>query len=498
MLKQKSNFSILEDDDNYYIDVEIAVAIIKDKKSGVKKQFEIQTLIFPKSKFKTAAEAKAWAKDKDFKSSKVDETGTSFRLRQKPPGKFKRLRTIDLGDGVKAVGGEMKKSKFMEMLKSIWALPDARFFAICDMFGTDNVFTELDQNPLWHGGHCFKSRHGGKRGKTTDESMKDQHGSKPNRGVKKFASNIDQKSAAETENKETWNGSRYENIPPGDREFVTEFGNKLEKAYIVYKDHVGIPAQGDKKYLDYMKKAANEILKNEDIRELAGMFATFDGQFIVNGHRHGQSNGGLTGTDIPVPGMPIFHFHFMEGGNGVTDAERSDGDHSHFEPRGGITGGNIFPSGSFLTSDSGIDMGVPEMDVPHLSKEFLEKRKINIMKLDAPRQIVIGALYVPFDENNPETVDTHGHACSKEEIQNAQIEFMRKMQLANVDLQHNFEKGYGFVVESYIAKDGDPDFIPGTWVVGVKVTDNNVWKQIVKGEIAGFSLAGSAFLREVA
>ena len=58
---------------------------------SVAKQSEIQSLIFPKGKF-TSAQAKKWAQDNGFKSSKVDETGTSFRLRQADPGKFKRFR----------------------------------------------------------------------------------------------------------------------------------------------------------------------------------------------------------------------------------------------------------------------------------------------------------------------------------------------------------------------------------------------------------------------
>lgn len=70
---------------------------------------KIQTLIFSKEKFKTADQAKKWAKDHNFKSGKVDETGESFRLRQVDPGKFKKgsLRTISLTDGVKSVIGTL-------------------------------------------------------------------------------------------------------------------------------------------------------------------------------------------------------------------------------------------------------------------------------------------------------------------------------------------------------------------------------------------------------
>lgn len=86
--------------------------------------FEVQTLVFPKKKDWTADSAKKWAKDHGFKASKVDETNTSFRLRQREPGEFRRLRTICVNPGdesassenckVQAVGGPRKKDVSVE------------------------------------------------------------------------------------------------------------------------------------------------------------------------------------------------------------------------------------------------------------------------------------------------------------------------------------------------------------------------------------------------
>lgn len=122
--------------------------------------------------------------------------------------------------------------------------------------------------------------------------------------------------------------------------------------------------------------------------------------------------------------------------------------------------------------------------------------EIKIQKIYKSQKIVIGAVYVPYDENDPTTVDSHGHACLREDIESACYEFMRKMNIHNIDLQHNFVSGYGYVVECYLAKAGDPLFKEGTWVAGVKVTDESVWAKIEDGEITGFSLAGSAHLRK--
>ncbi len=66
---------------------------------------EVQTVIFSKTRFKTAESAKSWARGHDFRADKVDETSVSFRLRQVEPGTCDRIRTDDkdIVPGVKLV-----------------------------------------------------------------------------------------------------------------------------------------------------------------------------------------------------------------------------------------------------------------------------------------------------------------------------------------------------------------------------------------------------------
>lgn len=101
----------------------------------------VQTLIFSKEIFDTAEQAKRWAEEHDFKSDKVDETETSFRLRQIDPDQFQEgsFRTIDITDGIKAVIGVLKAGAgdagdSLEM--AVWStayindLPDSAFLLI--------------------------------------------------------------------------------------------------------------------------------------------------------------------------------------------------------------------------------------------------------------------------------------------------------------------------------------------------------------------------------
>jgi hypothetical protein len=79
---------------------------------------EVQTLIFGKDKYPKASEAKAWASDHGFESGDVEETGESFRLLQRAPDKYARMRTIEMTEGVQAVIGFPKKS--LEAVKSLF------------------------------------------------------------------------------------------------------------------------------------------------------------------------------------------------------------------------------------------------------------------------------------------------------------------------------------------------------------------------------------------
>lgn len=80
--------------------------------------FEVQTLIFPKARWESAAAAQAWAGEHDFRTE-VDETETSYRLRQRDPDEFARLRTICIAPSrdtpmddcrIQAVGGPVRES----------------------------------------------------------------------------------------------------------------------------------------------------------------------------------------------------------------------------------------------------------------------------------------------------------------------------------------------------------------------------------------------------
>lgn len=99
------------------------------------------------------------------------------------------------------------------------------------------------------------------------------------------------------------------------------------------------------------------------------------------------------------------------------------------------------------------------------------------------KRIVYGEVYAP---NRP---DSDGEFMTSEHIEKAAHEFMRAKKLDQIDVLHNNKVVDGCcVVESFIAREDDKVFLPGSWVVGVYVADPGLWESIKKGEINGFSM----------
>lgn len=117
-----------------------------------------------------------------------------------------------------------------------------------------------------------------------------------------------------------------------------------------------------------------------------------------------------------------------------------------------------------------------------------------ILKTDAEKHFVTGIVYEPMVE------DTDGNYMTEEEITKAAHWFMKNA--GDADIQHCFEKAEGVeVVESYVAKcdmeiEGQP-IKKGTWLMTMEVSDSDVWGQIEKGEITGFSMGGKGAYSEV-
>ena len=115
---------------------------------------------------------------------------------------------------------------------------------------------------------------------------------------------------------------------------------------------------------------------------------------------------------------------------------------------------------------------------------------VRIKKLDQEEQIVFGEVYAP------RFPDSQGDFMTPDEIRKMAYNFLRKGVTSNIDVNHSQKQSGSYVVESFIAREDDPIFIPGSWVIGVKVPDPAIWRMVKSGELNGFSLDGLGIRHE--
>jgi hypothetical protein len=109
---------------------------------------------------------------------------------------------------------------------------------------------------------------------------------------------------------------------------------------------------------------------------------------------------------------------------------------------------------------------------------------VEFKKADDEQQVVLAEVYAPG------VPDSQGDFMTAEEIRLMAYGFMKKGQMGNVDREHDNQTFGATIVESFIARDGDPDFIPGSWVVGVYIPDPAQWANVKNGTFNGFSFDG--------
>lgn len=115
-----------------------------------------------------------------------------------------------------------------------------------------------------------------------------------------------------------------------------------------------------------------------------------------------------------------------------------------------------------------------------------------IVKMIEEKRLVYAEVYVP------DTPDAHGHEMTRDQIEKMAHNFLANARTMMIDVNHDNDTSYGCaMVESFIARDGDPDYMPGAWVAAVFVGNDAIWKAIKDGDITGFSFEGRGYVEEV-
>lgn len=150
---------------------------------------------------------------------------------------------------------------------------------------------------------------------------------------------------------------------------------------------------------------------------------------------------------------------------------------------------------------TGID-AVSIVENPAIESDFiaLKKQEIHLAKVDEEKRILMGAALIP---NKPifrkKDDDTFYVYFSRDTVRRASELFFMNSKQNNATLEHEMEIQGLSVVESWIVEDEKMDKsntygfdVPkGTWMISMKVENDDVWNEYVKTEkVKGFSIEG--------
>jgi len=150
---------------------------------------------------------------------------------------------------------------------------------------------------------------------------------------------------------------------------------------------------------------------------------------------------------------------------------------------------------------SGID-AISVVMSPAIESNFihLSKHEIELKEVDAEKRILMGAALIPNKQiyrKNDKTKDEYYIYFSEATIRKASELFLINANQNNSTLEHSQKLKGMSVVESWIVE-GENDksknygfnFPKGTWVISMKVNNDEIWNKVKLGEVKGFSIEG--------
>jgi hypothetical protein len=150
---------------------------------------------------------------------------------------------------------------------------------------------------------------------------------------------------------------------------------------------------------------------------------------------------------------------------------------------------------------SGID-AISVVMSPAIESNFihLSKHEVLLKEVDAEKRILMGAALIPDKQiyrKNDKTKDEYYIYFSKATIRKASELFLMNANQNNSTLEHSQKLKGMSVVESWIiegqndkSKNYGFDLPKGTWMISMKVNNDEIWNKVKLGEVKGFSIEG--------
>lgn len=139
---------------------------------------------------------------------------------------------------------------------------------------------------------------------------------------------------------------------------------------------------------------------------------------------------------------------------------------------------------------------------PAIMVDFVALSKANLLLArveDGEKRMLYGPALIPnqpivrYDGNNEKYYITY----STQTIEQTAQEFLKRNMHHNHTIQHEMPVNNLTVVESWVTMGAHDksmnlgfELPEGTWMIGVKVDDDNTWQAVKNGEVKGFSIEG--------
>lgn len=149
---------------------------------------------------------------------------------------------------------------------------------------------------------------------------------------------------------------------------------------------------------------------------------------------------------------------------------------------------------------SGIE-AISVVENPAIEEDFIALKKVPVLlaEVDSEKRILMGAALVPnkkiLRRNDEEEYYIY---FSEDTVRKASELFLKRGYQSNSTLEHHEKLDGMTVVESWLVEDEKKDKsrkygfdVPvGTWMVSMKVYNDDVWAKVKAGELHGFSIEG--------
>jgi hypothetical protein len=152
--------------------------------------------------------------------------------------------------------------------------------------------------------------------------------------------------------------------------------------------------------------------------------------------------------------------------------------------------------------ETGID-AISVVNQPAIEIDFValsKQPKYELKEIDNEKRILLGASLVPNKQiyrNDPENGEYYIY-FSKDTIRKASELFMKSYNQKSATYEHDYAIDGMTVVETWLvdnpqmdkAKEYGFDVPEGTWMVSMKVDNDEVWADVKAGKVKGFSIEG--------